>query len=429
MRVLIVSDTADVRNGGACIQLWNLRRLLESGGHEVRVFSFDGDDAGDVARGWTSVAEPASRPARKFAKLTTYPRGARALRDVVRGFDPDLVHVNSNFKYPGTVFRALRGRKVLASARDYVWICPTGWAVRKDDLEPCPGGAGLQCVRHGCKSAPEMALFQGPLALVRDPLAREVVARFLAPSRRLAESLRAHGFRAEALPNPVALTADASPAPTAPREPVILYVGAIEEKKGVGVLLRAFVRAAAEHPELRLELAGKGAWTDRLAREATVAGLASRVRFHGHVGRDEVRALYRKASALVCPSLWMENFPNVVYEAMAHDCPVIGSDRGGIAELLADDRGFLYPAKDGDALAAHLARVTREPELAARQAGRARRFVETELAERKFLAEYLRHAAEITGLPVALASDATAGGTPPTAATKLESERPAEVTT
>jgi len=396
MRVLIASDTADVRNGGACVQLWNLKRLLEGAGHEVRVFSFDGDNRGDES--WLSVREPRTLPGRKLAKLTFYPRGYRALRRMVLGFQPDIVHVNNNFKVPATMLWAVRDRNVMASARDYVWVCPTGWAVYRDSLDPCPGGVGLKCIRHRCKSVPELALFQAPLSFVRDFLARRIVARFLSPSRRLAETMRGHGFRAEVLRNPVAADAHGTSRDPGPREPVILYVGALEEKKGVRILFEAFAAAVAERPGLRLELAGKGALLEPLRAAAARSGLADRVRFHGQVEREDMRRLYRRATALVCPSLWMENFPNVVYEAMAHDCPVIGSDRGGIAELLADGRGLLYPAKDAGALAARLTQVAAgDPGVSAR-AMRARAFVQTDLAEDRFLAEYLRHAAEVAGV-------------------------------
>ena len=152
------------------------------------------------------------------------------------------------------------------------------------------------------------------------------------------------------------------------------------------------------YPDVTLEFAGKGAAVDVLQRQAADAGLAERVTFHGHVAREKVRALYGEVTALITPSLWMENFPNVVYEAMSHDCPVIGSDRGGIAELLADERGWLYPAKDASALAGQMEAVLAGPTGDRTQA--ARRYVEVELAEAKFLGEYLRHASEVSGVPV-----------------------------
>lgn len=407
MRILIASDTADVRNGGACIQLWNLRRLLETAGHDVEVFSFDPSASGKP--GWHAEPEPNGTLARKLHKLTFFPRGYAALRRQVARFRPDVVHINSNFKYPASMLWAVRDQKVMASARDYVWVCPTGWAVRKSDLEPCPGGAGLKCVAHGCKSAPEMALFQGPLSFVRDRLARKIVRRFLSPSARLAETMRMHGYYSDVLRNPVAggVPADApssgaTPADVArsraPRRPAFLFVGAMEEKKGVYILFDAFRRLAARRPDVSLEFAGRGAAIEVLQRQAADAGLSERVTFHGHVAREQVRTLYGEVTALVTPSLWMENFPNVVYEAMSHDCPVIGSDRGGIAELLADERGWLYPAKDADALAERMEAVLAGPTGDRTQA--ARSYVEIELAESKFLGEYLRHASEVSGVPV-----------------------------
>ena len=123
MRVLIASDTADVRNGGACVQLWNLKRLLEGAGHEVRVFSFDGDNRGDES--WLSVREPRTLPGRKLAKLTFYPRGYRALRRMVLGFQPDIVHVNNNFKVPATMLSCSGA----TPATETIWPYPSEYVL------------------------------------------------------------------------------------------------------------------------------------------------------------------------------------------------------------------------------------------------------------------------------------------------------------
>jgi len=69
----------------------------------------------------------------------------------------------------------------------------------------------------------------------------------------------------------------------------------------------------------------------------------------------------------------MENYPTVVLEAMAHGKPVIGSERGGIGEMIDHDRsGLLYPARDSQRLAQHIERLANS-ESEAREMGRAGR--------------------------------------------------------
>ena len=66
------------------------------------------------------------------------------------------------------------------------------------------------------------------------------------------------------------------------------------------------------------------------------------INYIGQIAHKEVANLMRKVYALVVPSLWMENYPTVVLEAFSNDLIVIGSKRGGIIELLSDNRGILF---------------------------------------------------------------------------------------
>jgi glycosyltransferase involved in cell wall biosynthesis len=53
---------------------------------------------------------------------------------------------------------------------------------------------------------------------------------------------------------------------------------------------------------------------------------------------------------IIVPSVWMENYPTTVLEAMAYGVVVIGTDRGGIAEMLDDSRGYVYKFGDNSSI-------------------------------------------------------------------------------
>jgi len=142
-----------------------------------------------------------------------------------------------------------------------------------------------------------------------------------------------------------------------------LYVGRLEDEKGVRVLLEAW-RDAALGPGARLALAGTGP----LSREAEAAGEG--VRALGYVARSELPALYAAADFLVLPSVRTATFTEpwglVVNEAMLQRNPVITSDAVGAAAggLVRDGRtGLIFPAGDAQALGARISALAGAPEL------------------------------------------------------------------
>lgn len=150
----------------------------------------------------------------------------------------------------------------------------------------------------------------------------------------------------------------------------VLSVGRLIPDKGMDVVIDA---AAAVG--LPLTVAGEGPERAALEARARAAGLDCR--FEGYASRERLEALYREASCVVLAARYGEGLPNVLLEAMAHARAVIATPCAGVRDLLADGvSGLLVPPDDAAQLAAALARVTRDPELAARLGRDARRSAE-----------------------------------------------------
>jgi glycosyltransferase involved in cell wall biosynthesis len=136
--------------------------------------------------------------------------------------------------------------------------------------------------------------------------------------------------------------------------PYVLWLGSLEPRKNVGVLVEAFARwAATSDVPHQLVLAGPSGWVeDRDAVLAPARRLGDRVRTIGRVGDDHLRGLYRGADIFVLPSRH-EGFGIPVLEAMAQGTPVLASDIPALREVAGDAARLITPA-DPDAWASAL---------------------------------------------------------------------------
>ncbi|MCC7105604.1 MAG: glycosyltransferase family 4 protein [Chloroflexi bacterium] len=176
--------------------------------------------------------------------------------------------------------------------------------------------------------------------------------------------------------------------------PFVLFVGSLEPRKNLPLLLEAFRELRREH-DLELALVGQRGWLyapifQRLAE----LGLGPYVRHIDGLPAKMLPAVYSAAELLAFPSLY-EGFGLPLLEAMACGCPVVASDRAAIPEVVGQ-AGLLVPADDAAALAAAIRTLLEQPDMRAayirRGLERARSF-SWEKAAAETLALYRRVAA------------------------------------
>lgn len=144
-------------------------------------------------------------------------------------------------------------------------------------------------------------------------------------------------------------------------EQVFLFLGRLEERKGVKVLLKALALMPPFHLQrVRLLIAGDGNERSHLEREVRQCSLERNVRFLGPVPRNEVAWLLAAADVVCVPSIVegsgiTEGLPVVILEAMAMARIVVASRVGGVPDIIQDGvNGFLTEPGDPQALARKL---------------------------------------------------------------------------
>lgn len=354
VRVLQVTDWNPVA-GGVETYVRDLRPALEAAGMTVRVLT---SSAGSAMDGRADLAAwGTSSPFWQAGLQLVNPFGWARMRQAIRRFAPDVVHVHS-FAYhlsPAVVL-ATGHVPVVITIHDYKPVCPLGTKLLPDGRH-CVQRAGTVCWKSGCLPLPYWIREKPRHALIARALARGTALLVGSPWMR--QALGREGIECEVVVYPVAPpTAAYARGPAA--HPVFLYCGRLAREKGVELLLRALARLRVGVPRSRLIVVGDGPERARLQRLAAELGVAVAVHFAGWQPPGDVQRLMGEAWALVVPSLWAEPFGLVALEAITRGLPVVASEAGGLADIVVDKvSGLTFPAGDEQTLSRHLGSIAR----------------------------------------------------------------------
>jgi glycosyltransferase involved in cell wall biosynthesis len=360
----------------------NLARQLCSMGHRVRVLTYDfhREATEPVLDGRLLVREYAYQgiPVTAFSHAVfpdfTYDLlnedFARATGELLRREPFDVYHCAHPMRIGGSLLAAKdAGIPTVLMLTDYWLICPMGILLRWSNML-CGGPNGGDNCRRYCftRNLPEefsrRALQAAKLARCAD--------RILSPSRFLIGMMHHNRF----MVNRIALSrhgfdyalisGQGQPMRDADQIITVGYIGTVQYHKGVHVLVKAFRKVSS--PRLRLRIWGgcfhETAYASRVRR---LAKGDERIQFLGAYNYEDLEQIMEGIDLVVVPSIWYENAPLTITSSHALGIPVIASDIGGMAEVIADgENGFTFRAGDAGSLAERLAAIANSPELLAR---------------------------------------------------------------
>jgi len=158
-------------------------------------------------------------------------------------------------------------------------------------------------------------------------------------------------------------------------KPLIGMISVLRSWKGHAVFFKAVRILKNSKSQARIVVVGGGAPVERFQKLARDEGVDDCVTFTGH--REEVPEILRALDVLVIPSTKHEGIPQVGLQALATKTPVVGSDAGGIPEIIRHgETGRIFPAGDAQALARAIRETLTEADATRAMAERGRAFVE-----------------------------------------------------
>lgn len=331
------------------------------------------------------------------------PELGRWLKEFLQKSQPDLVHINSGYLLGGTAFEAAfeLNLPTVLTLHDYWFLCPEITLLRRDGKICDTAGPAERCIWCQLSQKRRYRLpdqyLQGRLGDVFTWLSQsktltramglasqvetmeerqrylkqifEKVDLVISPSQFLIEKMKAYGWqprRIVHLPLGIKLS---SPPLSQPR-PLsnklrIGYLGQLAPHKGVHILLAAFKELKKRTEAVELSLYGRTAAGSTYEQQLlNIAGNDPAITFAGPYPNSQVGQILSQFDVVVVPSIWYENRPAVIIEALATQTPVVASRLGGIVELIKhNENGLLFEAGSAAELSTQLLRLIDQPEL------------------------------------------------------------------
>lgn len=171
----------------------------------------------------------------------------------------------------------------------------------------------------------------------------------------------------------------------------LLFLGRIDRKKGLDILLPAFATVVKKYPKLKLMIAGPDneGYGETVRNLASTLGISHALVFPGMLEGAAKWNAYRRARGFVLTS-YSENFGMTVAEAMACHCPVVISDKVALAEFIRDaDAGYICTTTVESATE-HILNLLDSPEQAREKAQKARHIAEESFEIRQVARQFLK---------------------------------------
>mgnify|MGYP005842186011 CR=1 FL=1 len=370
--------------GGCETYYFSLNRLLQEKGYAVTHFSMK--DSRNLSSSFDSYFvdnidyydNSFFKRLEYSAKIIHSEEARKRIGRLIRDTKPDLVHLHNFYhQLSPSILKEIKkfGIPMVCTAHDLKLICPNYQMLCDGEIcEKCKGNKYYRCVLNRCmkNSASASLVCTAEAYISRLFGSYGNIDVVITPSEFYRKKFIEYGYPPERvvyIPNFIDSNG------------YIVYLGRLVKEKGILTLLKAMRNVR----NTRLHIIGDGPLRPEIEKYIEETGMAN-VKLLGFKSGEELVSIVRSCNFTVLPSEWYENSPLSVLESMAYGKAVVGSDIGGIPELVEHGKtGLIFETKNSVQLAEQLNYLAENPGRALEMGKEARIKVEREFdKERHF---------------------------------------------
>ena len=316
--------------GGEDSVVANEKKLLEDHGHKVYLYTRHNDELDSMSK--FAVAR------KTIFNLSTY----KEIKSQIKERNIDIVHVHNTLSLISpAVFYAAISRKVpvVQTIHNFRMLCPNALFYR--DGHVCE-----ECIQYGLKRSIKYACYRNNVFQTIAMVLNAKIHRFTKIYSKINFICLTEFNKQKLLSLKQIKPEKVFVKPNLPRESIIenntsvkpqfVYVGRLDQYKGVRILLKAWKLYEAEGGTDRLIICGTGE-QDRWCHDYIKANSLKNVQMRGFVPNDKTIEIISESKALILPTQLYEGFPMTIVEAYSVGTPVIASNIGNAGDLVEED--------------------------------------------------------------------------------------------
>lgn len=345
-KILIVNDF--LTYGGAELYALNLKKILKEKKYNTSFLTFDNqfedkikkfEDCKDFYNIKTSNT--------LINKLFFNPILYIKIKLLLIKTQPDLIIINNIFVSPITQLISFKEYDAIQVIHDYGIICPKSTCICNGKV--CNGykfnNCKQNCTYHNSKRQLLIKLYFIKLLEI---LRKKYIRKFISPSKKLNQHLIEFKYDSCCINNPIEETNKSDSKKIVFEEKKYIYVGNISKNKGIYEFMDAFSKFSKNY-NVSLIIIGKPHTKNDLKKLNNKLEKCDKIRYIGSLSNQKVREEIENSFCFVAPSFCVENYPTTIMEAKLMKTLPIGSDRGGITELI-DNKNLLFDITDENSI-------------------------------------------------------------------------------
>ena len=385
LRILLVNKFHYL-NGGSEKYYFELGKLLKEKGNQVAYFSMEDErniKTGDKEYFVKKIDLNNGSKLKAFDVI--YSReNYKKMKEAINDFKPDIVHLN-NFQrqLSASIVKACNEMQVPVAftAHDIQAICPASAMLYKGKVcEDCIKENYGCCIKKSCIKNSKLKSILGVIESIyyRKKKIYSKIDYIITPSEFLQNKLINGNLNYKRITTIHNFVNDSKEKNSNKDNGYAFYFGRLSVEKGILNLVEAIKKIDVG----KLIIAGDGPERKKIENFIKQNKLEERITLVGYLNQEQIREYIKKSKFIVLPSIWYENCPYSILEAMEIGKPIIGSRIGGIPELIEDEKnGFLYKYNNIDELAIKMRLLLENDKLAQNQGKESRKLYEEKYSE------------------------------------------------